>query len=69
MWTAKRQNSRMNPGNTIIAIVAALSASLALAQNFQTINGKQYNDWNESENFDTKQAAGEFAAKQIRKLL
>jgi hypothetical protein len=59
----------MNPRNTIIAILAALSASLALAQNFQTINGKQYNDWNESENFDTKQAAGEFAAKQIRKLL
>jgi hypothetical protein len=26
----------------IIAILAALSASLALAQNFQTINGKQY---------------------------
>jgi len=32
----------MNPRNTIIAILAALSASLALAQNFQTINGKQY---------------------------
>jgi len=39
---AKRQNSRMNPRNTIIAILAALSASLALAQNFQTINGKEY---------------------------
>lgn len=26
-------------------------------------------DWNESENFDSKQAAGEFAAQQIRKLL
>jgi len=32
----------MNLRNTIIAILAALSASLALAQNFQTINGKQY---------------------------
>jgi len=32
----------MNPRNTITAILAALSASLALAQNFQTINGKQY---------------------------
>jgi methionine-rich copper-binding protein CopC len=32
----------MNLRNTIIAILAALSASLALAQNFQTINGKEY---------------------------
>src|SRR3954452_14333963 len=42
MWRVKRQDSRMNPGNTIIAIFAAVSVSLALAQNFQTINGKQY---------------------------
>jgi hypothetical protein len=32
----------MNPQKTIIAILAALSVSLALADDFKTINGKEY---------------------------
>lgn len=32
----------MNPRNTIIAIFATLSASLALSEDFKTINGKEY---------------------------
>ena len=32
----------MNPRKTTIAILAALSVSLALADDFKTINGKQY---------------------------
>ena len=32
----------MNPRNTIIAFLAALSLSLALADDFKTINGKEY---------------------------
>src|SRR5262245_54588256 len=32
----------MNPRNTIIAILATLSSSLALAEDFKTINGKEY---------------------------
>src|SRR5437660_799916 len=32
----------MNPRNTIIAILAALSLSLALADDFKTNNGKEY---------------------------
>jgi hypothetical protein len=40
---AKRQNpTHMNPRNTIIAIFATLSASLALSEDFKTINGKEY---------------------------
>jgi len=38
----KRQNSRMNSWNTIIAILATLSASLALGDDFKTVNGKEY---------------------------
>ena len=34
----------MNPQKTTIAILAALSASLALADDFKTINGKEYKD-------------------------
>ena len=34
----------MNPRKTTIVILAALSASLALADDFKTINGKQYKD-------------------------
>src|SRR6476620_101353 len=45
LWRAIRQNSRMNPRNTIIAILATLSAaSLALADDFKTIDGKEYKD-------------------------
>ena len=32
----------MNSQNTIIAIIATLSASLALAEDFKTVNGKEY---------------------------
>jgi hypothetical protein len=32
----------MNPRKTIIVILATLSASLALAEDFKTINGKEY---------------------------
>jgi hypothetical protein len=34
----------MNPRNTIIAIFATLSASFALAEDFKTVNGKEYKD-------------------------
>ena len=34
----------MNPRKTIIAILAALSVSLALADDFKTNNGKEYKD-------------------------
>ena len=33
---------RVNSRNMIIAILAALSASLALADDFKTVNGKEY---------------------------
>ena len=32
----------MNPRDAIVAILAALSMSLALADDFKTINGKEY---------------------------
>jgi hypothetical protein len=39
----KRQDSpRVNPQKVTIAILAALSASIALADDFKTINGKEY---------------------------
>jgi peptidyl-tRNA hydrolase len=38
----KTESAHMNPRKTIIAILAALSASLALAEDFKTINGKEY---------------------------
>jgi hypothetical protein len=34
----------VNPHNPIIAIIAMLSAALALAEDFKTINGKEYKD-------------------------
>ncbi len=34
----------MNSRNTIIAIIATVSASLAFAEDFKTINGKEYKD-------------------------
>src|SRR5262249_17351435 len=34
----------MNPRKTIIAVLSALSASFALADDFKTINGKEYKD-------------------------
>jgi hypothetical protein len=43
VWRAKRQNpTRVNPRKTTIAILAALSVSLALADDFKTIDGKEY---------------------------
>ena len=43
VWSAKRQNPlSWNPRETTIAILAALSVSLALADDFETINGKEY---------------------------
>jgi hypothetical protein len=38
------ESTRMNPQKTTIAILAALSLSLALADDFKTINGKEYKD-------------------------
>jgi hypothetical protein len=38
----KGQNPPVNSRNTIIAIIATLSASLAFAEDFKTINGKEY---------------------------
>ena len=35
---------RVKCGTTTLAILAALSASLALAEDFKTINGKEYKD-------------------------
>jgi len=34
----------VNSQNTITAIIATLSASLALAEDFKTVNGKEYKD-------------------------
>ena len=45
MWRAKRQNpTHTNPRNTIIAIFATLSASLAPSEDFKTVSGKIYKD-------------------------
>ena len=41
-WRAKRQNPHMNPRKATIAILAALSVSLALADDFKTNSGKEY---------------------------
>jgi hypothetical protein len=40
----KTESTHMNPRKTTIAILAALSVSLALADDFKTINGKEYKD-------------------------
>jgi hypothetical protein len=37
-----KESTLMNPRKTTIAVLAMLSASLALADDFKTINGKQY---------------------------
>ena len=43
VWRAKEaESTHMNPRNAIVAILAALSLSLALADDFKTINGKEY---------------------------
>jgi hypothetical protein len=34
----------MNPQKTILAVIATLSVSIALADDFKTINGKEYKD-------------------------
>src|SRR5262245_45597872 len=36
--------TRVNPRKAIIVILAAVSASLALADDFKTVNGKEYKD-------------------------
>ena len=38
----KTESTHMNPRKTTIAVLAALSVSLALADDFETINGKEY---------------------------
>jgi len=44
-WRAKEAESmHMNLQKTLIAVLAALSASFALADDFKTINGKEYKD-------------------------
>ena len=40
----RTESTDMNPQKTTIAILAALSASLALADDFKTVNGKEYKD-------------------------
>jgi hypothetical protein len=40
----RRRIGRVKYGTTTLAILAALSASLALAEDFKTINGKEYKD-------------------------
>jgi hypothetical protein len=40
----KTESVHMNPRKTIIAILATLSASLALAEDFKTVSGKEYKD-------------------------
>jgi hypothetical protein len=43
VWRAKKaESTHMNPQKTIIAILTTLSASLALADDFKAINGKEY---------------------------
>ena len=44
MASKDAESTHMNPQKTTIAILAALSASLALADDFKTINGKEYKD-------------------------
>src|SRR5438477_668881 len=44
VWRAKRNNRRMKRWKTTLAVSAALSASLALAEDFKTIKGKEYKD-------------------------
>jgi hypothetical protein len=44
VWSAKAAESRcVNYGATAVAIVALLCASLVLAEDFKTVNGKEYN--------------------------
>src|SRR5437773_5595872 len=42
VWSAKRNNRRMKRWKTTLAVSAALSASLALADDIKTNNGKEY---------------------------
>jgi len=45
MWSAKEtESTHMNPQKTTIAILAALSVSLALAEDFKTVSGRVYKD-------------------------
>jgi hypothetical protein len=45
VWTTKRQNPlAWDPRKATITILATLSASLALADDFKTIKGKEYKD-------------------------
>jgi len=44
MQNKRGRIGHVNSRNTIIALVATLSASLVLAEDFRTINGKEYKD-------------------------
>ena len=44
MESKKTESTNVNPRKTTIAILAALSVSLALAEDFKTVSGKVYND-------------------------
>jgi hypothetical protein len=44
LWRAKRQNPPHEPQKVTIAILAALSASIALGDDFKTNDGKEYKD-------------------------
>lgn len=42
--TQRGRIRRVNSGNTIIAIIATLTASLTFAEDFKTVSGKEYKD-------------------------
>jgi hypothetical protein len=45
VWSAKEaESTRMTPQKTTVAILAALSVSLALAEDFKTVSGRVYKD-------------------------
>ena len=44
MESKKTESTNMNPRKTTIAILAALSVSLALAEDFKTVSGRVYKD-------------------------
>ena len=44
VWRKRARIRRMNPQNITLAIIATLSASIALADDFKTVDGKEYKD-------------------------
>jgi len=42
MWSKSHRIRRVKYSQTVLAILAAISASLALAEDFKTISGKEY---------------------------